>query len=129
MATIQPTSIMQSKLNRVHPQLAIKIGELWIKAQKLKAKEGAKRLEHVCNHYEQLTPETTYRWIDPVGFQHEVEESLEQKVVGWHILRNCVSVLPLILTWFALYLALTGYQNDTYTGDAGKSFLQLWQEG
>jgi methyl-accepting chemotaxis protein len=131
MATKQPTPIQESKLakNPTNSNLTKSLDDLWAEANKLKAKDGAKRLELVCNIYDQLSAETTYRWIDPIGFQHEVEDSLSHKVSLLHILRNCVSVLPLILTWIALYLALTAYQQDTYTGDGGKSFLQLWQEG
>jgi ABC-type transporter Mla subunit MlaD len=131
MASQQLNPIAQSKLAKQAnlQALVTDISNLWVEAQRLRAKEGAKRLEHICNHFDRLTAETTYRWIDPVGFQHEVENSLSHRIALWHILRNCISVLPLILTWFSLYLALTAYEHDTFAGDGGKSFLQLWQNG
>ncbi len=131
MSVQQSTPLQQSKLAKDpnQQQLIKNLEDLWAKAHKLKAKEGAKRLEHVCNHYDRLTAETMYRWIDPVGFQHEVEDALSHGVTPWHIVRNCVSVLPLIVTWVSLLLALIAYPQDTFAGDATKSFLLLWAEG
>lgn len=123
--------VSQTKLAKDQPNSSVvgSIKDLVAEADKLKAREGARRLIFICDNYDRLTPETAYRWLDPLAFQHEVEDARAQRVWGWHLLRNCVSILPLILTWLALFLALTAYQGDTYSGDAGKSFLQLWQEG
>jgi len=124
-------NVGQTKLAKVQGNTALvsEAQNLVAEAERLKAREGARRLVFVCDNYDHLTPETAYRWLDPLAFQHEVEDARAQRVWWLHILRNCVSILPLILTWFALFLALTAYQADKYAGDAGKSFLQLWQEG
>ncbi|MGB8344193.1 MAG: methyl-accepting chemotaxis protein [Ktedonobacteraceae bacterium] len=121
----------QTKLAKVQGNTALvsEAQNLVAEAERLKAREGARRLVFVCDNYDHLTPETAYRWLDPLAFQHEVEDARAQRVWLLHLIRNCVSILPLTLTWYALYLALTAYQNDTYAGDAGRSFLQLWQEG
>jgi hypothetical protein len=123
--------VVQTKLGKAQPNsnLIKIIKDLIAEAENFKAPEGARRLVFVCDNYDHLTPETAYRWLDPLAFQHEVEEARAQRVWFWHLLRNCVSILPLIMTWFALFQALKAFQLDTYAGDAGKSFLQLWQEG
>jgi ABC-type transporter Mla subunit MlaD len=129
--TIESESIKNSPLAANDPGLAKKILKLWEDAKDLHAEEGARRLELICIHYDTLSPEKTYSWVDPVGFQHEVEEaiSLRWYVRYGHIVRNCLSVVPLIITWFALYTATAAYPLDHNKRDAGKSFLQLWQEG
>ena len=48
-----------------------------------------------------------------------------------HRFRNFFSLAPLILTWLALYNAVSSYQTylQTHHDDKPKAFLDLWQSG
>ncbi len=48
-----------------------------------------------------------------------------------HVIRNCLALVPLILTWVALYFASSNYQQDLqkYPNDLYEPFLKLWQFG
>lgn len=129
-------SISESKLSKVHAALAKEVEQLVQHALKLGAKEGVQRVTLICDQYHKLSPDTAYHLIDPGAFQREVEEAQSRKVEIWHIIRNCISLLPLILTWFALFSATSSYQAciDPNTPVArrcdtsqSQSFLTLWQ--
>ena len=126
-------TIAESKLATRHPAVMKEIEQLALEAQKLGASEGVQRLSLVCNQYDKLSPDATYRLIDPGAFQREVEEAQGRKVEIWHIIRNCISLFPLILTWFALFSATNSYQACA-TAPAGQRcdltqpFLTLWEK-
>ena len=125
-------SVLQSRLAKRHPSLATEIEQLLTGAQNLGATAGVQRTSLICDQYDKLSPDAAYRWIDPGAFQHEVEDAQSHKIEMWHIVRNCLSLLPLVVTWFALFSAATGYQHDLSTYgdvDKGQSFLALWQNG
>ena len=95
--------------------------------------KGAQRLGTVCENFKFLTFDQAYHLIDPDAFQDEFEETQSHKflIKLLNYTRVFLSLAPLILTWFALFSAANGYQNDLtkYPGDRTEAFLQLWQEG
>src|SRR5258708_35119591 len=99
----------------------------------LGATESAKRLEYIHTQYKQLTPYTAHLWLNPGAVQEEIEEA--QVNLWWihviHYLRNICSLAPLIITWIALFDAVTGYQQDLLKNPTDNTipFLQLWQSG
>ena len=128
--TSTPVSISHSKLSANHPQLAKDIEILLNEAQRLGASVGVQRIAFVCDQYDKLTPDNAYHWIDPVGLQNEIEDTQANKSEMWHIVRNCVSLLPLIFTWFALFSAASSYQNclAAHQCEVTTPFLALWQQ-
>ena len=99
----------------------------------IRAMKGIQRLALVCENFQQLSYEQAYRVIDPDAFQDEFEDVQSYKglIKTLNILRICLSLAPLILTWFALFSATSAYQNDLakYPNDQTVTFLRLWQEG
>src|SRR5438874_5151325 len=83
-------------------------------AQELGAKEGVQRLAFVSKHFQKLSLEEAYHLINPNALQNEIEEAQAGKYwIGfWQVLRNSFGVAPLILTWFALFRAVSDYQAD-----------------
>ena len=99
----------------------------------VKGTKGAQRIGIICENFRSLTFEQAYRLIDPDEFQDEFEETRSYKplIRSLNYVRIFLSLAPLILTWFALFSAATGYQNDLtkYPNDRTEAFLQLWQDG
>jgi methyl-accepting chemotaxis protein len=95
--------------------------------------KGAQRVAVVCENFKFLTFEQAYHLIDPDTFQEEFEETQSYKLLIklLNYGRIILSLAPLILTWFALFAAANGYQNDLirYPDDRTEAFLQLWQDG
>lgn len=122
-----------SKLNRKHPPVAKEVEWLVNRAQDLGAQEGAQRLKHICNQYDQLTPNSAYLWIDPYSFQREIEEEQSHRASASlvHFLRNLFSLAPIISTWTTLLLAVDKYQHNwsLHPEDHDIPFLQQWQQG
>ena len=121
--------LSQTKLAQQNAPLVQELSDIMTEAESLGVSSGVQRIALICDQYDRLSPDIAYQLIDPIGLQNEVEEAQSHRIEILHIIRNSVSVLPLILTWFALFVATDAYQKDTYAGDAGKPFLQLWQEG
>ena len=125
--------LSKSRLAQRHGSLAQALSVLTTEAENLGASAGAQRITLVCNQYDKVSPNVAYHLIDPVGFEREVEDAQAHKIELVHIMRNCVSLLPLVLTWFALFSAATSYQ-DCLTAPASQNrcditqpFLALWQ--
>lgn len=120
-----------SKLLRKHLDLAERIGTLLNKAYYLGATTEARHLMFICNHYDKLTPDIAQYWFDLSALQNEIETSQARSAEKWHDWRNRLSLLPLILTWAALSLAVFAYQQDLrdHPGDLMYPFLLLWQNG
>ena len=99
----------------------------------VKGTKGAQRVEIVCENFKFLTFEEAYRVIDPDAFQDEFEETQLHKrhVKFLNYMRIILSLLPLILTWLALFSAASGYQDylKNHSEDGSVAFLQLWQGG
>ena len=99
----------------------------------VQATKGAQRIAIVCENFKFLTFEQAYHLIDPDTFQEEFEETQSYKlfIKLLNYGRIILSLAPLILTWFALFSAANGYQNDLikYPDDRTEAFLQLWQNG
>lgn len=99
----------------------------------VQATKGAQRIAIVCENFKFLTFEQAYHLIDPDTFQEEFEETQSYKLFIrlLNYGRIILSLAPLILTWFALFSAANGYQNDLikYPDDRTEAFLQLWQDG
>lgn len=99
----------------------------------LGAAEGMQRLKLICEQHDQLSPNAAYLWIDPGSIQREIEEAQlsKKRVEVVHFFRNFFSLAPLIVTWTALFEAVSNYQ--TYLNmpgaDRTKPFLELWQSG
>lgn len=95
--------------------------------------KGSERLGLVCENFKLLTFEQAYRLLDPDAFRDEFEDAQSYK--NWikylNYARVALSLLPLIMTWFALFIAATSYQEDLvkHPDDKTRAFLQLWQEG
>lgn len=120
-----------SKLSQHDMTLSTKVKDLMARVQSLGATLGVQRLALVSEHFDKLSPSIAYHWIDPDAFQREIEEAQARKAERWHIWRIRFSLLPLLLTWFALFIAVTNYQQDLikYPSDQGQPFLRLWQDG
>ena len=108
--------LSKTKLAKQNAPLVQELSDIMTEAEGL----GVQRIALICDQYDKLSPEVAYQRIDPIGLQDEIEEAQGHKIEILHIIRNSVSVLPLILTWFALFVATDTYQKDTYAGDAGK---------
>ena len=80
----------------------------------VQATKGAQRIAIVCENFKFLTFEQAYHLIDPDTFQEEFEETQSYKLFIrlLNYGRIILSLAPLILTWFALFSAANGYQND-----------------
>jgi hypothetical protein len=120
-------------LSAVNWDLALQLEELARQARILGAGDGYQRLVLTGKHFKQLSIAEAYRLIEPAKLQGEVEDAQAQKywVNRLHIIRNCLALGPLILTWIALYFASNEYQQDLrkYPNDLYEPFLKLWQFG
>ncbi|GHO82277.1 hypothetical protein [Dictyobacter formicarum] len=127
--------IRESKLaqNTHYSHIATDLANLMEEGLKLGASESVQRVELICEQYKSLTPHTAYLWLNPSGFQHEIEDA--QTNTRWmHIvrgIRNFFSLAPLITTWLGLYEGVNAYQQYISTPGNNKqgSFLTLWQTG
>ena len=123
---------MATKLSQKYPSIARDIEQLILEAEKLGAREGVQRLKHICDQYDQLTPNSAYLWLDPYAFQREIEEEqMHQKGACLAFWRNVFSLAPIISTWTTLLLAVNSYQSNWFSHheDRAIPFLQQWQEG
>ncbi len=97
------------------------------------AREGAERLEWVRQEFHRLSIDEAYQIIRPEDIVTEAEEATLRRFGLLHVVRNILSILPIVLTWFALGLAAISYQQDLatkkYQNDLYQPFLKLWQEG
>lgn len=120
-------------LSAVNKDLALRLEKLADQARILGAGDGYQRLVLTGKHFKQLSIAEAYRLIEPAKLQGEVEDAQAQKywVNRLHIIRNCLALAPLILTWIALYFASNEYQQDLrkYPNDLYEPFLKLWQFG
>ncbi len=95
--------------------------------------KGSERLGLVCENFKILTFEQAYRLLDPDAFRDEFEDAQSYKnwIKGLNFARVALSLLPLIMTWLALFIAATSYQQDLvkHPNDKTTAFLQLWQDG
>lgn len=130
----KPGTANSADLNTINPVLAGKVDNLVKTLRRQGAFEGAKRLELVSKEFKKLTLEEAYHIIAPDITHGEVEELYTHKLGFLHVIRNALSLCPLILTWTALCLAAISYQqilaNPKYRDvDQYRPFLRLWQEG
>jgi hypothetical protein len=130
----KPGTVSNSDLKALNPVLAGNVSKLVNTLRHQRAYEGAKRLELVSQEFTKLTIEEAYHIIAPNITHSEVEELYARKLGILHVLRNALSLCPLILTWTALFLAAISYQqvlaNPKYRDvDQYRPFLRLWQEG
>lgn len=113
--------------------LAKRLELLAIQAKNLGAKNGYTRLGVAGKNFKRLSIAEAYQLINPSDIQNEVEEAQARRfwVGRLHIIRNCLALGPLILTWIALYSASSEYQQDLkkYPNDLYEPFLKLWQFG
>ena len=102
------------ELRSFKASLADDVERVYAHAKNLGATKGIQGLAVVSKHFKKLTIEEAYMMLNLEGIQQEVEEVQERKYkLGiWRVLRNSFSLLPLILTWFALYQATSNYQQD-----------------
>jgi hypothetical protein len=125
--------LLQSKLAKRHSELAQEIQGLLIEAQKFGAHAGVQRMEFICDQYDNVLPDIAYNWIDLNAFQNEIEESLSETLTSEliRLIRNVLLLSPLIITWFALFVATNAYQQDItlHPTDSSTPFLLLWQNG
>jgi len=122
--------LSKSKLAQKHGPLAHELNDLLVEAETLGASSGTQRVGFICDQYDKLSPDVAYHWIDPTGLQNEIEDAQTHRIELVHILRNCISLLPLVLTWFALFSATASYQQciEANQCDSTKqTFLALWQ--
>lgn len=130
----KPGTASSSDLKALNPVLAGNVDKLVNTLKYQGAYEGAKRLELVGQEFTKLTIEEAYHIIAPDITHSEVEELYSHKLGFLHVIRNALSLCPLILTWTALCLAAISYQqnlaNPKYRDvDQYRPFLRLWQEG
>lgn len=120
-------------LTAVNRDLALQLEALVSQAKLLGASDGYQRLVLTGKNFKQLSIAEAYRLIEPAKLQGEVEDAQAQKywVNRLHVIRNCLALGPLILTWVALYFASNAYQQDLqkYHNDLYEPFLKLWQFG
>jgi hypothetical protein len=122
-----------SQYAQVHDARLIPLIKEFLARKDVQGMKGAQRIEVVCENFKFLSFEQAYRLIDPGSFQDEFEDTQSYgfitKILNY--VRITLSLAPLILTWFALFSAASGYQNDLskYASDKQATFLQLWQDG
>lgn len=109
------------------------IDQLVLRAKALGAPVEIQRLVFVYQHYDRIAPDAAFQCLNVNAFHDEVEEALARKyrIFLLQALRNCLGLAPLILTWFALFQAISAYQIDLqhYPKDAYEPLLKLWQTG
>ncbi len=95
------------------------------------AKNGAHRLEAVVQHYQHYTLEGAAQYIRKDEIIDELENQPPPLLSAARMARNILSILPIILTWYALFGAVKTYESDLAAtpGDLYQPFLLLWQEG
>jgi len=120
-----------AKLSSHDADLAKEIEAFSKYVQDLGAIAGVQRLELICQNFDNLAPDVAYHWLDPAGLQRDVEGIQLRRSQFWHNLRSILSILPLILTWLALFYAANEYTQDLakYHSDISLPFLKLWQDG
>src|SRR5258708_7978551 len=120
-------------LENVDGALAKRLELLVIQAKNLGARDGYGRLALAGKNFKWLSIAEAYHLIDTGTIQSEVEDAQARKywVGRLHVIRNCLGLCPLILTWFGLYLAASNYQQDLqkHPSDLYEPFLKLWQFG
>lgn len=120
-------------LANVNGGLAKRMELLANQAKTLGSRDGFERLALVGKNFKHLSIAEAYSLIDPGTIQSEVEDVQARKygIGHLHIIRNCLALCPLILTWAALYFASSSYQLDLqkYPNDLYEPFLKLWQFG
>ncbi len=95
------------------------------------AKNGARRLEEVIQHFSFYTVEGAARYICKDDIIDELESQPHRWLSTMRGVRNVLSVAPIVITWFALFGAANAYESDLATrqSDLYQPFLLLWQEG
>jgi methyl-accepting chemotaxis protein len=111
-------------------QLAKNLDDAYKEARRLGAVEGARRIELAGNQFANLSFEQAYNIINPPTTLREAEEAQTKLVRIFYVIRNALALVPLILTWFALWQAASDYQSDLalHPDDVYQPFLKLWQE-
>ncbi len=114
-------------------ELFIQLEQLSDTAKELGATKGAQRLLTIKKYYKKFSLEEAYRLIDPSALQQEVEEAQSRSLLlkAMYLLRIAFSLIPLILTWIALYYATNDYQQylQKHPSEVYIPFLKLWQDG
>ena len=112
---------------------ANKIDPFIIRAKEIGASIAVQRLVFVCQNYDRLTPDAAHTSLETEAIRDEVEEAFTRKsrIYLFQGIRNSLSLLPLIMTWFALFQAINDYQRDIqlHPKDIYQPLLELWQTG
>jgi uncharacterized phage infection (PIP) family protein YhgE len=95
------------------------------------AKNGARRLEEVVQHFQYYTVEGAAQYIRKDEIIDELESQPHKVLSLMRAGRNVLGIGPIIITWIALFVAATSYASDLVAtpGDVYQPFLLLWQEG
>jgi hypothetical protein len=96
-------------------------------------KKGPERVDEVAFLHDNLSAEAAYQILDPASFEREVEDVYMKRANLLTVLRNIASILPLIVTWLALFAASNNFvaynHTHTFTDTTPPSFFELWQGG
>ncbi len=97
----------------------------------LVAAHAAERLIRASRSTAFLTPAELYQYVDPAAVERSFDQEQSRAVQRLLLVRNLLFILPVILTFAALGLALILYQADvtSHPQDASQSFLLLWESG
>lgn len=111
-----------------------KVENLAQKLQERGAKDGAKRLQVVAKHIQDLTVEGAFQYLRRDEIVEELENQPHEYLSILRFFRNVLSIAPIVITWLALGAAAIAYQSDLadtrhYPNDLYQPFLLLWQEG
>lgn len=120
-----------SDLAAYDPQLALRVKDVVKMLRDRKAKNGARRLEEVSQHFQFFTVEGAAQYIRKDEIIDELESQPHKLLSVLRFARNVLSVGPIVITWLALFFAANAYQSDLATtrDDVYQPFLLLWQEG
>lgn len=131
----QSQMLNQSSRATLDAGLAARVKDQIEMLKKRGAKNGARRLDDVMQHFEHYTVEGASQHIRKDDIIDELENQprgvLGIALSGLRFLRNVFSILPIVITWLALFFAASAYQSDLATkqSDVYQPFLLLWQEG
>lgn len=128
---VQSPTTRQSSPAALDADLVFRVKEQTQALEDRGAKNGARRLNEVLLRFDYYTVEGAAQYIRKDEIIDEMEGQPHKLLSTLRLLRNVLSVTPIVLTWFALFGAATAYESDLATApnDIYQPFLLLWQEG